>query len=65
MVNGVLKSIKGHCFFVQVGNNGRLPLIGRLNRIEAQEGDFSRSNIGDRLQVKVLRITQGKSTHIH
>ncbi len=37
LVNGQLKSIKGHCLFVQVGSNGRLPLIGRLQKIECPD----------------------------
>ena len=37
LINGQLRSIKGHCLFVQVGANGRLPLIGRLHKIECPD----------------------------
>lgn len=57
-VNGVLKSIKGHCMFVQVGHQGKVPQIGRLNRIESQANDFANTKVGDRLNVKVLKVTQ-------
>ena len=59
-VTGVLKSIKGHCLFVQVGLSGRIPTIGRLHRIETQKAEFDQFKIGDRIQVKVLRVMKGK-----
>jgi hypothetical protein len=39
LVSGVVKSVKGHCLFVQVGQNGKTPLIGRLQRVEVPEND--------------------------
>jgi len=59
-VNGVLKSIKGHCMFIQVGTNGKTPQVGRLHKIETQADDFTTTKVGDRLTVKVLKVTQGK-----
>lgn len=43
---------------MQVGQNGRVPQIGRLHKIEAQEGDFSKIGLGDRISVKILKVTQ-------
>jgi len=60
MVNGVLKSIKGNCCFVQVGQQGRVPTIGRLHKIETQESSFNGLTIGERIQVKILKVSQGK-----
>jgi len=31
---GTLKSIKGMSAFIQVGSNGKAPIIGRLHRVE-------------------------------
>ncbi len=56
-VNGVLKSIKGNCMFIQIGSNGKIPQIGRLHRIEAKPEDFGIMKPGDRVQVKVLKVT--------
>jgi len=58
-INGVVKSIKGHCMFVQVGHSGKTPQIGRLHRIESQEADFKMS-LGERITVKILKVTEGK-----
>jgi len=58
MVNGVLKSIKGNCCFVQVGQQGRLPTIGRLHKIETPDSNFNSMTIGERIQVKILKVSQ-------
>ena len=42
-VNGVVKSIRGHSMFIQVGHSGKQPQIGRLCKVEAQESDFKMS----------------------
>jgi hypothetical protein len=34
LVSGPVRSIKGNCIFVQVGSSGKVPLIGRLHRVE-------------------------------
>ena len=34
LVTGTLKSIKGMCAFIQVGMTGKVPIIGRLHRVE-------------------------------
>ena len=60
LVSGVLKSIKGHCLFLQVGVNERIPQIGRLHRLETQGDEFGQLTVGDRVPVKVLRVVQGK-----
>lgn len=61
LINGQLRSIKGHCLFVQVGANGRLPLIGRLHKIECP--DFQSLQVGQSLSVKVLKVSQGKCAY--
>ena len=34
LVSGPVRSIKGSCIFVQVGSAGKVPVIGRLHRVE-------------------------------
>ena len=34
LVTGTLKSIKGMCAFIQVGSQNKIPIIGRLHRVE-------------------------------
>jgi hypothetical protein len=43
--------------YVQIGVNGRIPLIGRLHRIETQADDFNTVKIGDRIVTKVLKFS--------
>jgi len=68
-VNGTLKSIKGQCAFIQVGSNGKVPIIGRLHRVEMQESkkssEFESLKPGDKIEAKVLRkIQDGGRTFI-
>ena len=37
-----------------------MPLIGRLHRIETQNEEFASFKIRDRVQLKVLKVTEGK-----
>lgn len=36
-VVGTLRSIKSNCLYVHVGQAGRMPLIGRLHRVECNK----------------------------
>jgi hypothetical protein len=36
VITGTVKSIKGMCLYVHVGQSGRVPLIGRLHRVECK-----------------------------
>jgi len=54
----IVKSVKDHCLFAQVGMKGKMPMIGRLHRIETQGEEFATFKTGDRVQVKVLKVTE-------
>lgn len=43
--------------YIQIGQSGKMPLIGRLHKLECQEQDFDLA-LNERLQVKVLKVTQ-------
>lgn len=60
-VQGILKSVKGLCAYVQVGMDGRVPQIARLHKIETEGNDFEQTKVGDRISCKVLRVSEGKS----
>ena len=56
LVSGPLRSIKGHCLFVQVGSNGKVPTIGRLHRVECfNHSEFDNFKVGDIITAKVLK----------
>ena len=57
LVTGTLKSIKGHCAFIQVGSVGKVPIIGRLQRIEMSTklSEFDNLKPGDKVEAKILR----------
>lgn len=57
---GVVKSLKGHCAFLQLNNFQQLA-IGRLHRLEAQNGpEFDGLTVGETIKAKVLKVTQGR-----
>lgn len=59
LVSGPVRSIKGNCVFVQVGSNGKVPVIGRLHRVEAfNSGEFDSFKSGDIVTAKVLRKSE-------
>lgn len=52
-------TIKGMCAFIKVGMQGKMPVIGRLHRIEtsAKRNDFEQMKPGDKIEAKILRKT--------
>ena len=59
MVSGPLKSIKGHCLYIHVGQVGGVPLIGRLHRVEcANVKEFGQFRPGDKIDAKILKVTK-------
>ena len=54
-VRGQIVSKKGNCIFLQLGMNGKMPLIGRLQRVETSPNEFDSFKAGDRVTAKVLR----------
>ena len=61
-VLGTLKSIKGMCAFIQVGSQGKVPIIGRLHRVETstKKNEFEQLKPGDKIEAKILRKTEEK-----
>ena len=61
-VVGTLRSLKGMCAFIQVGSQGRVPIIARLHRVEtsAKKNEFGSMKPGDRIEAKVLRKFEEK-----
>lgn len=61
-VTGTLKSIKGMCAFIQVGSQGKVPIIGRLHRVEtsAKRNEFEQMKPGDKIEAKILRKSEEK-----
>ena len=57
VVTGTLKSIKGMSAFIQVGMNGKVPIIGRLHRVEtsSKRDEFQQMKPGDRIEAKILK----------
>lgn len=45
------------CAFIQVGSSGKVPIIGRLHRVEtsSKKNDFNQLKPGDRIECKVLK----------
>ena len=59
LVSGPVRSIKGNCVFVQVGSNGKVPVIGRLHRVEVfNSSEFESFKSGDIVTAKVLRKSE-------
>jgi hypothetical protein len=56
-VTGTLMSIKGMCAFIKVGMQGKIPIIGRLHRVEtsAKRNEFEQMKPGDKIEAKILR----------
>ena len=54
-VKGQIVSKKGNCVFLQLGMSGKMPLIGRLQRVETSPNEFDSFKAGDRVTAKVLR----------
>lgn len=54
---GTLKSIKGMCAFIQVGSVGKVPIIGRLHRVETNQkkDEFEQLKPGDKISAKILK----------
>ena len=50
------------CAFIQVGMNGKVPIIGRLHRVEtsSKRNEFAQLKPGDRIEAKVLRKIEEK-----
>jgi len=61
-VVGTVKSIKGMCAFVQVGSNGKVPIIARLHRVETSEkkNEFASMKPGDKIEAKIIRKSEEK-----
>ena len=61
-VVGTVKSIKGMCAFIQVGSNGKVPIIGRLHAVEAasKDNNFKTMKPGDKIEAKILRKSTEK-----
>lgn len=61
-VIGTLKSIKGMCAFIQVGVDGKAPIIGRLHKVETsrKRNDFEQMKPGDKIEAKILRKSEDK-----
>ena len=61
-VVGTLKSIKGMCAFIQVGSAGKVPIIGRLHRVETshKKNEFASLKPGDKIEAKILRKSEDK-----
>lgn len=59
LVQGTIKSIKGHCLYVNVGFLGRVPLIGRLHRVECKTSkEFDQCKPGDKIECKILKVSK-------
>jgi hypothetical protein len=59
LVTGTVKSIKGMCLYVHVGQLGRVPLIGRLHRMECKtEKEFGQLKPGDKIETKILKMSK-------
>lgn len=60
LVNGVVRSLKGQCAFVQLSGIAQL-VIGRLHRLESSSGaEFEGFTIGETISAKILKISKGK-----
>lgn len=60
LVNGVVRSLKGQCAFVQLSGIAQL-VIGRLHRLESSSGaEFEGLTIGETISAKILKISKGK-----
>lgn len=61
LVNGVIRSIKGQCAFLQLSNMNQL-VICRLHRFECQSGaEFDGFSVGENIKTKILKISQDKA----
>lgn len=64
LVNGVIRSLKGQCAFIQLSGIAQL-VIGRLHRLESSSGaEFEGFTIGETISAKILKISKGKSPRI-
>jgi ribosomal protein S1 len=61
--NGQIKSIKHQCLYISIASEKKSnSSIGRLHMTECSNyNEFSSSAVGDRLDVKILKVTEDKA----
>jgi ribosomal protein S1 len=64
LVNGVIRSLKGQCAFVQISGVAQL-VIGRLHKLESSSGaEYEGFSVGESINAKILKISKGKENHL-
>ena len=63
-MNGVIRSLKGQCAYVQLSGIAQL-VIGRLHKLESSSGaEFEGFSVGESINAKILKISKGKNNHL-